>query len=471
VNQHGLESRATQHLAEFVAALKYENLPFAVGQRLTALLVDYFRVGSVGTSLSWVAKLREGLSTSFGPPVAAILYGDTRTDPARAAYLNGVIAGSLEWDDTHVGAMLHPGVVVWPAALAIGQMTRASRQEIMTAAAAGYEAMIRIGLAVQPSHFLRGYQSTATCGVFGAAVAAAKLLGLDVTGIRNAIGIAGSYAGGVTQFFLSGSEVKRLHAGKAAAAGVEAALFAQAGLSGPPDIIEGTQGFAAAQANEFDPDQIIQGLGETFHLMRLQLKPHAVSARVLAAIEAAEILAAEGVVAGIIEKVVVGIPKVIMGRLTNCHPQDLQQAQMSVPFAVAMTLSLAQERQGALVISVEDCEAALAQDEIRALAAKVQCEIDPEMERISTTEYVSARVTVHLQGGQIAEKVVPLPLGCPERPMTATDLRDRFQAVAERRISTTALTHWFGIVGNDHIENWAEEVMGLRLTDTEGGQP
>ena len=167
--------------------------------------------------------------------------------------MNGVIDGSLDWNDTHVGAMLHPGVVVWPAALAAAEMTAASGEQATAAVVAGYETVIALGLSVQPGHFHRGLQATATCGTFGAAVAAAKLFDLNVAGVRNALGIAASYASGIAQFYRSGSNVKRLHAGKAAAAGVEAALLARAGLGGPHDAIEGEQGFAHAFTDTFDP--------------------------------------------------------------------------------------------------------------------------------------------------------------------------------------------------------------------------
>lgn len=460
----------TRLLAEFAADLSYQDLDAGLRNRLNGLLLDYFRAGLVGISAPWWTKLRNGLSGSMGSPVANIIYSNDRADPVRAAYINGVATGSLEWDDTHVGAMLHPGVVVWPAALAAGQMVGAPRSLVFAAAAAGYEAMIRIGLSVQPSHFQRGFQSTSTCGVFGAAVAAAKVLGLDAGGIRNAMGIAGSYAGGVTQFFLSGSEVKRLHAGKAAAAGVEAALFASAGLSGPPDIIEGRQGFAAALADAFEPDQILDGLGTRFTIMRLQLKVHALSARVLAAVEAAELLAAERVDPREISRIVIGLPQVVFGRLTNNQPRDLQQAQMSAPFGVAAALILAPERQGPFLLGIEECDAALKRSDIRALAAKAECETDPEVELASTDESVAGRVTIEMADGQRVSRIVARPLGSPERPMTTDALQDRFRALAQDRMSAEGITNWFGIVADGSSGNWAEQVMNLRPFEAASGE-
>lgn len=459
---------STRQLADFVAGTDYSRLPVAVTETLHGLLIDYFRVASVGRHADWVGKYRAGLAGSMGKPQASLLYSTERADVVRAAGINGVIAGSLEWDDTHVGAMLHPGVVVWPAALAIGQKTGARGTDILAAVAAGYEVIIRIGLSVQPAHFQRGFQSTSTCGVFGAAAAAAKLLGLDETGIRNALGIAASYAGGVTQFFLSGSEVKRIHAGKAAAAGVEAALFAAAGLSGPPDAIEGRQGFANALAGAFDPSVIERRLGDEWHLLRLQMKPHAVSARVLAAAEAAETLARGGTRPDMIASVTIGIPSVIQGRLTNNAPADIQQAQMSSPFAVAMAFAMTPDNGAPLVLGFEDCNRALARADILELSHRISCVIDPEIEALSTTEYVAARVTVRRKDGTQEEAVIPVPLGSPERPMRASDLLARFQSMTAGVIDASALERWVAMAADHDRPGWADAVMSLHAGNAEG---
>ncbi len=427
------------------------------------LLIDFFRVAAVGASAPWVVRLRHALLPPGGAPLASVLYSADRTDPVRAAYLNGVIAGSLDWDDTHVGAMLHPGVVVWPAVLAIGEMTQADGPSLTAAAAAGYETMIRVGLSVQPTHFRRGFQSTPTCGVFGAAVATAKLLGLGVGGTRDAIGIAASYAGGLTQFFVSGSEVKRLHAGKAAAGGVEAALLAQAGLTGPRDAIEGEQGFARALADGFDARAIEDGPGAQFRIADLTLKPHAGSARLQAAVEAACELSRQGVAPAEIAAVEVGIPAVIEGRLTNNQPVELQQAQMSVPFAVAMALTLAPGREWPLVLTVDDYEQSLRDARIRELSRRTVCVRDPEVERATTTEYVPARVTLRLANGGQREHAVWLPPGSPQRPLTADEVSARFRAVVSPLVAAaTDLESWLARARIPEALGGVSELMGLR---------
>jgi 2-methylcitrate dehydratase PrpD len=458
---------AAGRLAEFAADLDERSLPQEVRHCLLTLLIDFFRVASLGTELPWAHKVNQTFAELGGTPVASILYSERKTDVVRAAYLNGVIAGSLEWDDTHVGAMLHPGVVVWPAALAVGQMVGASRDKIVCAAAAGYETMIRIGLAIQPKHFQRGFQSTATCGAFGASVAAAKLLGLDRSGIRNAIGLAANCSAGVTQFFLSGSEVKRIHAGKASAAGVQAALFAQAGFHVSSPGLEYPGGFGSALAGTFDPKAIETGLGRNFHILRLQMKPHAISARVLAAVEAAEAILQKGIRADQIVNVEIGVPKVIVGRLTNSAPADLQQAQMSAPFAVAMALVLGAERDPPLVISIDDCEQSLRRPEICDLSRRTSCIIDPDIERTSNSEYVSARVTVTLSDGRTASATIETPLGCADRPMTVADLRERFRSVVNGRISDGVLNRWIDALDGEQTTDWLDSLMSLRLNRPE----
>jgi 2-methylcitrate dehydratase PrpD len=454
---------AADRLAEFAVGLDANALPEEVQRCLLTLLIDFFRVASLGTELPWALKVKEVMTRLGGAPTASILYSNEKTDVVRAAFVNGVIAGSLEWDDTHVGAMLHPGVVVWPAALSVGQMLGSSRREIVNAAAAGYETMIRIGLAIQPSHFRRGFQSTATCGAFGAAVAAAKLLGLDRAGIRDAIGLAANGGAGVTQFFLSGSEIKRVHAGKASAAGVQAALLAQAGFRPTTARLEDHGGFGSAVAGVFDRAAIDRDLGSKFHILRLQMKPHAVSARVLAAIEAAEALLQRGVSPNQIRTIEIGVPKVIVGRLTNNAPADLQQAQMSAPFAVAMAFVLGAERPRPLVISIDDCQLALQRAMICDLSRRTSCVVDPEIERTSNTEYVSARVTVTLSDGGSLSEIVEAPLGCSDRPMTVGDLRERFRSVLDGRISDHILNRWIGGLDTDATDGWVEQTMSLRL--------
>ncbi len=455
----------TQRLAEFAAVLDFEQLPDAVRAQAGATLIDFFRVAIAGVRMPWVAKVSDALLQIGGQPLCTVLFSDRRTDPIRAAYINGVIAGSLDWDDTHVGAMLHPGVVVWPAALAVGQIKGASGRQITAAVVAGYEIMIRMGLSVQPNHFRRGFQSTATCGVFGAAATAARLLGLGVEGTRDALGIAASYAGGTTQFLRSGSDVKRLHAGKASAAGVEAALLARAGLSGPADGIEGAQGFARAFSDEFDARATEDGLGSRYRMLDLTFRPHAGSARLQAAVEAACELARDGARAENIVSVEIGIPAVLAGRLTLNDPADLQQAQLSVPFAVAMALTLTPARSWPPTLTLDDFAEGVNNENIRSLARRTHCVVDDKIDRATTTEYVPARVTLKSRDGCLAERTVAVPTGSPGRPMSFEELCLRFRAVAAGQLRGEELDTWLQrALALDSVQDTAQ-LMTLRRAD------
>ena len=240
---------ATQRFADFAAGLHYAALPETVKEHLTIFMLDYLRVASLGQRMPWSAWATNLARELGGQAHATVLFSSDRTDPERATFVNTTYSGSIDADDVHVGSMLHPGCIVISAALAIGEARHLRGDRILAAIAAGYENMIRIGLAIQPSHFRRGFQSTATCGGFGAATAAASLLftGSDrSTRIAETIGLVASFSGGLTQFYHSGSTVKRIHAAHAAGEGVHAALLAEAGFSGPVDILEGKDGFARA---------------------------------------------------------------------------------------------------------------------------------------------------------------------------------------------------------------------------------
>ncbi|GAA4332845.1 MmgE/PrpD family protein [Pigmentiphaga soli] len=424
----------TAALAGFAAGLDYRRLPESIQGLLFELSIDYLRVASLGERMPWSDWARDYVRQTGGQGGAPVLYSALRTDPVSAAFLNTVYAGSIDADDTHVGAMLHPGCIVFSAALAIGQARGLSGHRVLAAVVAGYEAMIRIGLSVQPSHFKRGFQSTATCGVFGSAVAAAALLFPgDAARIAGTIGMAASFSGGLVQFFHSGSTVKRVHAAQAARAGVQAALLAEAGFSGPADILEGQDGFARAYSDGFDFAPLFDGLGTAFRMTEVLVKPHACSARTQSAVEAAATLCREhGIGAADIAAITLGIPSVIQGRLTGTEPRSLQAAQMSAPFCIAVAIRK-ESRSPAFTLNVDDFEAGLQDPVVTQLSAKVSCVLDDEVERTSAAESVSARVTLHLNDGRELTGFVLAPKGSASRPFTRQDHVDRAAEELGRR--------------------------------------
>jgi 2-methylcitrate dehydratase PrpD len=344
------------------------------------------------------------------------VFGDV-TDAASASMVNGCLAHAAEIDDTHVGGMLHPGAVVIPAALAVGELLGVTGRDLVTAIVVGYDVSIRIAQSVQPGHFHRGFQATSTCGVFGAAAATSKLMSLSAESTVGALGLAGSLAGGIAQFYYSGSDVKRLHAGRAAEGGVLASLMAAEGLFGPADVVEGKAGFAAAFAGTLDADQITSGLGEIFKIEEVTIKVHATSARIQASIRATlDALRDEQISAPRIRHIEVAIPGLIQERLTQSNPQDFSAAQLSLPFSVALAVTVAETRGSDAVLTVWDYMHGLNDERVRELARLVDCKQDDSMEALSNAKGVGSRVTLSLDSGRILSKLVEVPPGAPSSP-------------------------------------------------------
>jgi 2-methylcitrate dehydratase PrpD len=436
------DQKPTLALAAFTAGLDPASLPQDVRQKLGWLLLDFLRVSSLGARLPWSDWARRYVGVVGRAGSSHVLFSPETLNPQHATFLNVTFGSSFDADDTHVGAMLHPGVAVWSAALATAEHVGASGPQVLAAVVAGYETIIRIGLAMQPGHFKRGFQSTGTCDVFGTAATAGRLLfggNKDAERkIQEAIGLAGSYPAGVAQFYYSGSSGKRIQAAHSAQCGVAAALLTQQGFSGPADIIEGSGGFARAYGDGWNASIIADGLGERFHLMDVLVKSHAAAARVAAAIDGMLTLRLKhGFCADDIAAIELGIPRIIQGRLTNPHPVDLQAAQMCLPFSVALAAKVPLAGGRAPDLTVADYEAGLADRGLFALEDRTTIALDDEVEAASNELSTAARVGVRLRDGRALSILVPAPKGSPAQPFTAAEHEARFTQELSTRVSAT----------------------------------
>lgn len=418
---------ATEILSQYASKLRYEDLPETVVERVKQLFLEYLRVGILGSRREWGKRLWQLIESFKGSGRSRILIYGTMIDSPRASLINGTFAGGLDWDDTHVGSMLHPGVVIFPAAIAVAEQLNSNGKQFIPAIAAAYDAMIRIGLSVQPTHFKRGFQSTPTCGVFGAAIAAAKLFNMDSRKIISSLGIAGSYASGLTQFYEYGSEVKRIHAGKGSEGGVMAALIAKSGIDGPPYILEGDYGFCRAYSDSYDLKTIIENLGTDFKIMEVTIRPSACSARIQASIEASfNVIKNHQLSLSDIKQIKIGIPLVVAGRLTHKEPPDLQAAQLSIPFSVALTFYLGRKGIKNNYLSIWDYEENIQNSEVRNLASRIVCEVDEDIDKKTTTVYVPSRLKIKLNSGEEIIQEVAVPKGSPQNPLTMDEIKERF---------------------------------------------
>jgi 2-methylcitrate dehydratase PrpD len=437
IGLRGDQSASTRLLAEFAADMRGADLPVRLRELLGYLLLDYLRVAAIGAEMPWSRWAEAYTSKIAATGPSSILFASQKLNPVHATFLNAVFAGSIDSDDTHVGSMLHPGAIVFSSAIATSQTVASGKTDFLPAVVAGYESMIRTALSIQPSHFQRGFQSTATCGGLGSAVAAARILfagGGTSQKIAETLGIAASFAGGLTQFYFSGSTVKRIHAAHAAENGVAAAFMVSNGFNGPADIFEGSNGFAKAYADEFDSSVISDGLGTDFRLLEVTVKGHASSARVQSAIDGIlEIRRHRQLSADEIDSVWIGIPQVIQGRLTIPYPVDLQAAQMSLPFCAAMAVLLEDVGPGRAV-SIRDFDHWLNDPKTAELQKNVTCELDSEVEAATTPESVPAKVRLRLRSGEVLERFVRAPKGSPSDPYNASEHAARFTAELAPRI-------------------------------------
>ena len=419
----------TAYLSEWAAGFRLEDVPAPVVARMKALVLDLLRVVAVGAKLPWSRDARRYALKLGGNATSTVLFYGDRLDPARAAFVNGSFAHACDLDDTHVGSMHHSGASVLPAVIAVAERENANGRALLEAAIVGYEAALRIGLAVQPQLFHKGFLATATVGPLGAALAVAKLLKFSAQDMAGALGAACTYAGGLAQFYKSGSVIKRVNAGKAAECGVISALLTQDGIWGPRDILEGKHaGFFRAFSDNPNPSRVTDDLGSGYRLMECSTKVHAGAGRLQATNDAGLLLSSEHRLdPEQIVDVEVGIPRVIQGMLTQPDPKDMQSAMLSVPFTLAMVLKLGKTRGPTAGVTPTDYDDLIDDPEVRALSMRTRCVVDPEIEAKTNTEEVPSRVTLKLKDGRTLEAKVDHPRGSPHRPMAWDDIAALFR--------------------------------------------
>jgi 2-methylcitrate dehydratase PrpD len=437
----------TVQLAEYAAGLRYEDLPAEVVGCARDCIIDTVAACICGSALPW-SRIVIDYAERTGPGgTSRILGRGSAVQAPSAALANGALAHAFELDAlTRPGAGAHPGATVLPPALAVAQQAgvNAGGRALITAFVAGNEAMIRIGRATGHTNEARGFHAPGTTGPFGAAVACGHLLGLDAGKMANALGLAGSLAGGLLEFAKGdGGMVKRLHLGRASEAGVLAASLAAAGFTGPRTVIEGEFGFLRVFCTEFDEAALTRNLGHEYVTLSTVLKRYPVHATAHAAVRAVRDLQAEhGLSGGDVERITVTGNQRMIERHNIAEPADLMLAQYSIPFCVA----LAVYREARDPESYD--EGALADPAIRALTRRVH--LIPETGgghgAMGSTVTVTLADGRHferhvdsglLEAGELADKFTRL---------TRAVLGDRAPALYQRLqgLETEASVDWLG---------------------------
>lgn len=423
----------TRQLVEFLHPLSARDLPADVLDRARYFLLDYVACairGSREPSSGAIQRMIERVSANG---CSTVIGTRIRTIPTLAAMANGAASHAIEMDDTHSGGSIHLGTTMYSAALALAETLPDTTPETFFAAiVAGFEAAARIAMAAQPKeHYALGFHMTGTCGVFGAAITSAKILGLNFDQTLAAVGIAGSMASGSMEFLADGAWTKRIHPGLAAQNGISAALLAAEGYTGPLGILEGRDGFLHGHSRHPIPARLTENLGHSFEILRTAIKPHACCRYMQGPIDAILALMRENNVdASHISRIEIAVLEAGWGIVAEphdkkYHPATVVDTQFSMPFGAAVAAL-----EGVAGLDQFTAEKARS-PKVRELMNKVALVKDPSIEDTFPREW-PARVTIELSHGPSYEKFVRYPKGDPENPLSWDELAAKFRALTGR---------------------------------------
>jgi len=415
----------TQEFASYCNRIKFNDLSDEVIDCAKYRFLDFISVSCRGsienpsqTIYRFVGEVGKGEGVIVGTREKAhYLY---------SALANGTSSHAIEMDDVHNEASLHPGVVVFPSALAAGEMAGASGKRFILGVVLGYEVMIRLGTALGPENsYKRGFHPTGTCGTFGSSVATSKILGFQEEEILNAMGISGSQAAGSMEYLAQGAWTKPFHAGWAAHSGMVAALLSGKGYKGPSSILEGRDGFLHAYSNGADPSRVLEGIGSRFQILQTSVKIHACCRYMHSPIDAVlKILKENNLRPEQVKRVKVGILKagapLIAEPIENKYnPQSIVDAQFSMPFGVAAALLYGKaglkEFQPSTIRSRP----------VRETMRKVECIVDPELDRTFPRQW-RATAEILTEDEKRYSTIVEYPKGDPENPLSWEEMIERF---------------------------------------------
>lgn len=415
----------TQVLATHWSVAQQGTLPSLVTAEVKRRVLDTLAAGIAGVGTPEVVATTKAVAALGGrshPADGAVLWGhQARTTPALAALSNGTAAHARELDD--FDGCGHTGAVVVPAVCAVADQIGADGKTVIAAVAAGYDVagrMLDAAGGYRP-HNGRGWHSTATCGTFGAAAGAARALGLDASQFAHALGIAGTYVGGVWAFMADGAMTKRLHPGKAAETGVTAAFLAQAGMTGPAQILEAPWGgfFPTYCGDTARPERLLAGLGTHNAIMATGIKPYACCRGSHSSIDALlQLIGQHGLQAAQIAAIVVHCPE-HTARLVGSHRVDsVLDAQMSLPYALAVTAC------GGRADLPQFDPLRTDEPEVRRLMAATCLEADRP-----ATDMEGPEVEVLLTDGRTLRAQVPYAKGHPTNPLSDREVHAKAESL------------------------------------------
>jgi 2-methylcitrate dehydratase PrpD len=416
---------AAQTIADWTTTLTPDDVPDDVAEHAKLHLLDAIGCGYAASALGVATEGRTAMAELGGEPQASVIALDAALPAPNAAFANAMLCHGLDYDDTHSDSVSHVSVVVCPAALATAEAQGASGSELLTAIVGGNEIVTRVGMAASGQFHARGFHPTAVCGIFGGTAAAARLLGADAATTASALGIAGSFAGGLFAYLDDATATKPFHPAWAAHGSTLAARLASLGGEGPPGVLEGRFGvyhaFLGAEQGEISIAEQLGDLGSRWETPRIAYKPYPACHFIHGSL---------GATAGLspldpdeIEDVLVIIPEggvslVLEPAEQKIAPRTVYEAKFSLQYSTAAMLV-----NGSAGLAAYSDEA-IAEPRVLDLARRV---------RYETKEYATypsafpGGVRITMRGGRVLEAELPHQHGGPENPLSADEVRAKFR--------------------------------------------
>ena len=408
----------TAKLVSFVQETSYRDFSREVIHQAKRCFLDLIGVALGGARQPVVQILIKTLRETGGRPQATVLAHGFKTSLLNAALINGAMAHALDFDDTHIGSIIHPSAPVVPAVLALGERLKSTGKSALEAFVIGFEVETRIGLGLGSRHYNRGWHTTSTCGRFGAAVATGKLLGLSSLQMSRAMGLAATQASGLRLAF--GTMTKPFHPGKSAFDGLLSALLAKKDFTCPSNMLEGAKGFAEALGDDDTKlNRMAKDLGGKYEILNNTFKPYAACLLTHPTIDGVfELKNRYHLKADDVDELSCEVARFCLDAAGQKEPKTGLAGKFSIYYCAA--LPLIEEAAGEDKFTDKKVQSS----QMVALRKKVRARVNPALK---DTE---ARVTIATKDGKKYSAFINKPKGDPRNPPTDSELENKFRSLA-----------------------------------------
>lgn len=411
-----------QRFAEYFSRVTFEDLPPEVVHKTKMLTIDLLGVTLAGLKMDFPQMMIDYLAGLEGVHQATLFGSQHKVPAIHAALGNGVSSHALDMDDGYRYGGVHAGVAVIPAALAFGESKNLDGKKFLLAMTMGYEIVNRISKAMNPSHLGRGFHTTGTIGVLGAAAACGVLAGLNKEQMAHALGIAALQGAGLLEILNDGAMVKPIHPGKAAMAGVMSVELAMRGAKGPMKALEGEKGLFKAMADAVSTEHLFDGLGSDFYILGQYIKFHAACRHIHPTIDGLlSVMRDKQLKFQDLDTIdITTYPVAVSFCGTKELPDSPEGAKFSLAFSSAMAAYFGDAGEHRYT------QDTVANQEIRALACRITSSTSERWEKAYPRER-GAALSIRIKNGETFSIDVPLPNGEPENPASDDDFIRKFQ--------------------------------------------